>query len=172
MMEDHYTLMDLDRRISNLIQIGKVVEADYPNAKLRVQIGDITTEWLPWLARRASFDNTWWCPEIGEQVIVLAPSGEINQAVILPSIYRQAHSAPADSPEIHKTIYKDGTVTQYDRENHVLTANVNSAGRIELVIGASNITMVDAQIELKNGESSILITGSEIKLTGDRIDLN
>tara|TARA_B100001564_G_C20610453_1_gene657345 strand:+ start:392 stop:910 length:519 start_codon:yes stop_codon:yes gene_type:complete len=172
MMEDQFTLMDLDRRISNLIQLGKVVEADYPNAKLRVEIGDITTEWLPWLARRASFDNTWWSPEIGEQVIVLAPSGEINQAVILPSVYQQAHSAPADSPEVHKTVYKDGTVIQYDRENHVLTANVNSAGRIELIIGASTITMVDAQIEIKNGGSSIVVTASGIKLAGDRIDLN
>jgi len=163
MMESSFAITELDRRISNLIQVGIVAEADYPNAKLKVKLGDVTTDWLPWLTHRANNDTTWWAPEIGEQVIVLAPSGELYQAVILPSLYQSAYPAIDNKVDVSKTIYKDGTFTKYDRENHILTIDVNSAGKVEVIIGASTITMVDASIELKNGASTITITDASIE---------
>ena len=76
------------------IKFGSRVDLYLPlDAKLKVKIGDITTDWLPWLTHRASNDTSWWAPEVGEQVIVLAPSGELHQAVIMPSIYQSAHPA-------------------------------------------------------------------------------
>jgi phage baseplate assembly protein V len=167
-----FDITELDRRLSNLIQIGTVIEADYPNAKLKVKIGDITTDWLRWMTHRASNDTSWWAPEIGEQVIVLAPSGELNQAVILPAIYQNAHPAIDDSEDISKTVYKDGTFTKYNRDSHVLTVDVNKDGKVEVIIGASTITMTNTNIELKNGSSSILITDSNITLASPRIDFN
>jgi phage baseplate assembly protein V len=172
MMETSFAITELDRRLSNLIQIGTVFATDYPNAKVKVKIGDIITDWLPWLTHRASNDTTWWAPEIGEQVIVLAPSGELHQAVILPSIYQSAHHAIDNNVDVSKTVYKDGTKTQYNRDSHVMTVDVNSAGKVEVIIGGSAITMVDSSIELKNGGSSILITGSNITISSPRIDWN
>ncbi|MDA0782416.1 MAG: phage baseplate assembly protein V [Proteobacteria bacterium] len=171
-MMQGFEVTELDRRLSNLIQVGTVLEADYPNAKLKVKIGDITTDWLPWLTMRASNDTTWWSPEIGEQVMVLAPSGELKQAVILSAIYQNAHPAIDDNDDVSKTVYKDGTITRYNRDTHVLTVDVNKDGKVEIIIGASTITMTNTNIELKNGGSSILITDSNIKLSTPRIDLN
>ena len=187
-MMNGFEITELDRRISNLIQVGTVSEADYPNAKLKVKIGEIITDWLPWLTRRSSNDTTWWAPEVGEQVIVLAPSGELKQAVILPALYQNAHPAIDDNVDISKTVYKDGTFTTYNRDSHIMTVNVNNEGKIEVVIGASTITMIDTEIELKNGAStvtltdpsielknggsSIKITGSDIKISAPRIDWN
>lgn len=179
MMESSYAITELDRRVSNLIQVGTVAAADYERAKLKIKIGDITTDWLPWFTHRASNDTTWWAPEVGEQVIVLAPSGELHQAVILPAIYQAAHPAIDNNENISKTVYKDGTFTKYDRENHVLTVDVNSAGKVEVIIGASTITMIDTTIELKNGASTITITDASIEhnngastttITGDQIE--
>ena len=48
-MMNGFEITELDRRISNLIQVGTVSEADYSNAKLKVKIGEIITDWLPWL---------------------------------------------------------------------------------------------------------------------------
>lgn len=172
MREEHFSLTELDRRVSNLIQIGTVAETDYPQAKVKIKIGDIITHWLPWITTRAHDNKTWWSPEVNEQVLVLAPSGELMQAVVLPAIYSAAYAAPDDNPDIHKTVYKDGTLLQYDRANHVLTSNVNSAGRIELIIGASSITMTDDRIELKNGGSSFVITADGISANAGRINLN
>ena len=167
-----FEITELDRRISNLIQVGTVSEADYSKAKLKVKIGEIVTDWLPWLTKRASNDTTWWAPEVGEQVIVLAPSGELTQAVILPALYQNAHPAIDDNVDVSKTIYKDGTFTTYNRDSHVLTVDVNKDGKVEVIIGASTITMTNTNIKLKNGSSSILITDSNITLASPRIDFN
>lgn len=172
MREESFSITELDRRVSNLIQIGTVTETDYPKAKVKIKIGDIVTHWLPWLTNRAHDNKTWWSPEVGEQVLVLAPSGELMQAVVLPAIYSAEYAAPDDNPDIHKTVYKDGTLLQYDRANHVLTSHVNSDGRIELIIGASSITMTDERIELTNGGSSLIITADGITANAGRIDLN
>lgn len=172
MMEDSYAITELDRRVSNLIQIGTVTEAAYEQAKVKVKIGDIITHWLPWITPRAHDNKTWWTPEVKEQVIVLAPSGELMQAVVLPAIYSAEYAAPDDNADIHKTVYKDGTLLQYDRANHVLTTNVNPAGRIEMIIGASKITMTDEMIRLENGGSSLVITADGIGANAGRIDLN
>ncbi|MDA0308931.1 MAG: phage baseplate assembly protein V [Proteobacteria bacterium] len=171
-MMNSFEITELDRRISNLIQVGTVSEADYSKAKLKVKIGEIVTDWLPWLTKRASNDTTWWAPEVGEQVIVLAPSGELTQAVILPALYQNAHPAIDDNVDVSKTIYKDGTFTTYNRDSHVLTVDVNKDGKVEVIIGASTITMTNTNIKLKNGSSSILITDSNITLASPRIDFN
>ena len=68
---------ELERRLSNTIRPGKVLEADYAKARLRVTMGDNTSAWLPWLTSRAGEDRTWHAPEVGEQVIVIAPGGEL-----------------------------------------------------------------------------------------------
>jgi phage baseplate assembly protein V len=117
-------LSDLERRVANLIQPGTVEETDYPNARVRVKIGLNVTAWLPWMTTRAGGDRSWHAPEVGEQVLVLSPSGDFRQGFALPSIYQNAHPAPADSEKIHRIEYSDGAVLEYDRENHRLTATI------------------------------------------------
>lgn len=155
MMND-FEITELDRRISNLIQIGTIAEADYEKAKLKVIIGNIITDWLPWLTRRAGSDSDWWAPEVGEQVVILSPSGELKQAVILPSIYQSAYPAIDDSPDISKFTYKDGTIIKYNRLSHKMDIDIVSSG----------------SIEIKVGNSKIFMDGSSIKISSDRIDLN
>lgn len=172
MMETNFALTELDRRVSNLIQIAAIVEADYFHAKVKVKMGDIITHWLPWLTVRAHDNKTWWAPEVGEQVLLLAPSGELAQAVVLPAIY-SAHHVPAHQDvDIHEVTYKDGSILRYDRKAHILTGNVNADGRIELIIGASRITMTDDAIRLSNGGSELVVTNTGISAQGGRIDLN
>ena len=71
-----HALLGLDIQ-EKLVQIAAIVEADYEQAKVKVKMGDIITHWLPWLTVRAHNNKTWWAPEVGEQVLLLAPSGEL-----------------------------------------------------------------------------------------------
>ncbi|MBI9110114.1 phage baseplate assembly protein V [Maridesulfovibrio ferrireducens] len=119
-----YQQSETDRRLSNLIRIGTVAEADYSKARVRVSFGEAVSDWLPWVTFRAGGDHTWWAPEVGEQVIVLSPSGEISGGVVLGSIFSTDHPAPADRPTIHRTTYEDGAVIEYDRLNHILHAYI------------------------------------------------
>ena len=149
-------MTDAERRLANLVVLGQVAELDAERARVRVKAGPILTAWLPFTTGRAGPDVTWHAPEPGEQVVLVAPGGDLNQAVVVGSLYRQAYPAPADSAEIIRTRFKDGAVMEYDREQHHWHLSVPSGGRIVLEIGPSTIEMSD----------------SGIRITGPRIDLN
>ncbi|RKR02593.1 phage baseplate assembly protein V [Kushneria sinocarnis] len=122
-MNDGYRLTDLERRLHNLLMVGTIAAVDTQTARCRVEVGSITTTWLPWLTQRAGPDRTWWAPEPGEQVLMLSPSGDTAQAIVLPALYRAAHPAPGERVTHHVTEYADGTRIDYDREAGHLTVD-------------------------------------------------
>jgi len=135
-------LGELERRVSNTIRPGTVLEADYSKARIRVTMGDNTSAWLPWLTSRAGEDRTWHAPEVGEQVIVIAPGGELSAGYVMPGgIYKNDYPANADKAEISRTTYKDGAILEYDREAH--------AHLLQLPEGSATVKVGDdAQTEI------------------------
>lgn len=123
---------EMDRRISNLIRFGTVQEVDYLAAKVRIKAGDILTGWLPWLTSRAGGDISWHAPEIGEQVIILAPSGELNQGVVLAALYQALMPPPVATPDKHRMQYSDDAVIEYDRASHHLQAVLPDGATVQL----------------------------------------
>ena len=86
------------RRAQNAVAIGTVAEvrASAP-ARCRVQVGDVLTDWIPWLTLRAGSEKKgafWWPPETGEQVVVLSPGGDMRQAVALTSVFSDGMPEP------------------------------------------------------------------------------
>jgi phage baseplate assembly protein V len=149
-----YDITELDRRVSNLIRFGTIAEADYALAKVRVRCGDILTGWLPWLTPRAGGNKTWDAPETGEQVVILSPSGELNQGLVFGSLFQALMPAPVATPEKHHTVYIDGAVLEYDRNAHHLSAILPAGATVQLT-SSGGITI--------NG--NITLTG-DITLTG------
>lgn len=79
------TASEGDRRNGNMLQLGEVIEVDPGAAKVRVKIGDLETDWIPWMSK-AGADHAWWPLEAGEWVVVGAPSGDMAQAIVLGSV--------------------------------------------------------------------------------------
>ncbi len=130
-----FRLVELARRLANVVRPGVVAEADYSLARARVKYGEpdeAITDWLPWLAGRAGGDAAWWAPEIGEQVVLLAPSGDLANAVVLGSLYSDAQPAPSTDPGKHLVRYSDGAEIEYDREAHRLRAVLPAGGAAEI----------------------------------------
>ena len=152
----HQDMTDAERRLSNVVMLGQVAELDTERARVRVQAGPILTAWLPFATVRAGADRTWHAPEPGEQVVLVAPGGDLNQAVVVGSLYRQAYPPPADSADISRTEWQDGAALAYDRQLHHWHLSVPAGGKIVLEVGPSKIEMSD----------------SGIRLTAPRIDLN
>ena len=148
---------DAERRISNVIMAGQVVELDSSRARVRVQAGDTTTDWIPCITRRASNDRTWHVYEPGEQVMLAAPGGDLNHAVVLGAYYRDAFPAPADTEDVRRVIFKDGTIEEYDRKEH----------RWLLDMRANDGTMV-----ILTGSTQVIIGPHNVWIRADRIDLN
>lgn len=133
MSDSAFKTTELDRRISNLIRFGAIAQVDYAKALVRVQAGEILTGWLPWMTQRAGGNISWHAPEIGEQVVVLAPSGELNQGIVLAGMYQVAKPPPVSTPVKHHTLYGDGAVVEYDRSSHRLMAVLPAGATVQLI---------------------------------------
>lgn len=153
-MNQQYRTQDLERRLSQLLVIGTIESADYASARCRVSAGGILTDWIKWFTTRASNDCDWWAPEIGEQVMVLSPGGDMTQGVALPAIYQAAHPAPGDRPTQRITDYADGTRVAYDRESSVLT--IKCVGDV-VIENAKSITVeTGTTLDITAGGSAML----------------
>ena len=115
---------DVDRRIENLLQLGTIASVDLQAARVTVTAGELTTAPLPWLAARAGDARSWWPPSLGEQVLLLAPGGDLKRAMVLPAVFSTAHPAPANADQLHHIEYPDGAVIEYDAAAHALKATL------------------------------------------------
>jgi phage baseplate assembly protein V len=159
-MESAFEITELHRRVGNLLKIGRIEEVNYAGVipLCRVRIADLLTGWLPMLALRAGPDNCWWPLEINEQVMVLSPSGDPVQGVVLGAINQQQFAAQADRSDIHRVVYADGAVIEYDRTAHHLEATLPGGATTKLVSDGGVAIIGD-----------VTVTG-HIKATGEITD--
>jgi phage baseplate assembly protein V len=122
---------ELDRRIGNIVTAGTIAAVDTANALAKVALDDsLITDWLPWIASRAGTTRTWSAPSVGEQVLLLSPSGELTQGVILMGLYQDAHAQPSTDANKITTVYPDGSKVEYDASSNTLTVDVAASGNV------------------------------------------
>ncbi len=158
---------DLHRRVHHLILAGTVEEVDLSTARARVKVGDLVTDLLPWLTRRAGPDADWWPVEVGEQVVLLCPSGDPACGWILPARYTAAFAPPSSRVGIHLVTYEDGAVVSYDRVNHRLEAVLPEGGSAVLVAPAGATIRGDVTLEGNLSVSGDARVGGEVWAGGD-----
>jgi len=132
---------DLERQILNVMRIGTIESIDYTAALATVRLEpDLIVTDITWTTRRAHGDVEWWAPEVGEQVVVSSPGGELSQAVIDRCLYQNSYPAPESLETVHSVTYADGAIISYDRENSVLSAILPAGATVELTAdGGINI---------------------------------
>lgn len=156
-----YQETEADRRLANIIRLGVVQALDEGAGTVTVSFGDdIVSEPLPWMTSRAGAGaRSWWAPEPGEQVVVVSPSGDISNGVVLPgSVYQDAYGAPAADKNIHRTEYADGSVVQYDRGAHQLLVDVS---------GSSGNVMIVCQTATVQASGSVTLDTPQTNCTGN-----
>lgn len=107
-------IVELSRLLENIIRVGTIHSVDHVECRVRVQTGHLITDWLRWFENRAGQTTTWNPPTVGEQCIVLSPSGEIAQGLVIYGAPSQVIDTPSHSPDEHVTRYPDGTTLTYD----------------------------------------------------------
>lgn len=138
-MSDSWAQAETERILANMIRVGTVAQLDEANARVKVNVGGLSTDWLPWITARAGATRTWSAPRPGEQVIVLAPYGDPAQAVALPSIYQDSHPAPASSKDVEHVVFPDGTTVDYNSVSNTL--NVTVAGASKVIVNCKEATI-------------------------------
>ena len=111
-----------NRLLANLIRVGTILEVDHARARCRVKSGKLETNWIAWLEHRAGATRSWDPPTVGEQCVLLCPSGEPASAIALVGLYSDARPAPVTDQNKHHTRYPDGAVIEYDHAAGALKA--------------------------------------------------
>lgn len=155
---------ELDRRLANIVRIGTIAELDAANARVKVTLGDLKTDWLPWASARAGGDRSWSAPEVGEQVLLFAPSGELAAAVVMGSINQEEHPAPANSGDHTRFQWSDGAFQDYDRAGHHYILDIPAGGDITLHIGSTTLKLEDGKATLTTPE--LLVQSPTSTFTG------
>ena len=166
--QDGYALSDLAKRLSNIIRIGTIFEINVQTAKARVKIGELETDFLPWANSNSGNNNSWNPPEIDEQVIILSPSGDLSQAVILPSFYK--NNASDSNQNIKSITYQDGSKISFNIASGTLDLDLKGDVKIKVV---GNAEIEAAKVTLKgdvdlggSGGQGVARIGDKIEITG------
>jgi phage baseplate assembly protein V len=150
----------LSRMVENLLRVGKIEELDLAAKCCRVRSGKLLTNWLPWVTPRAGTTRTWDPPTVGEQVLLLSPSGELGAGIVLTGLFSAAHEAPSSSADEHLTVYPDGARISYNHATGALeasgiqTALVQAASLVTIDCPATHLTgalTVDGLLTYKGG---------------------
>ena len=133
-------IADLARLLENIVRFGTVEAVQMKPPRVQVKSGNITTAWRPWLNLRAGADREWDPPTIGEQVVLLSPSGNLAQGVVLTGLFSDLIPANGEREGLHRRTYRDGAVIEYDSIAHRLRAILPEGGITDITsTGGINI---------------------------------
>lgn len=130
---------DLSRRLESLIRYGAIADVQMVPPRVRVLTGRLTSAWRPWLSLRAGETRDWDPPTIGEQCLLLSPSGDPATGVALVGLFSDDHPAPSSSPDEHVRAFPDGARITY---NHV-TGALSATGIRSALVQASDKCTID-----------------------------
>jgi phage baseplate assembly protein gpV len=124
-----FAQMETDRRLANVVQLGRVTAVESDSQRVRVQIGALDTALIPVAQLSSGAIRLHWMPSVGEQVVVFAPSGEMATAFVQGSVPQSggAVASGADRPTIDLGAAK--LVILGDLE---ITGNITVTGRIDV----------------------------------------
>lgn len=135
---DTLTLEAADWGRGGAVRLGTVTDFDAQRCRARVRIaGDgetsVRTGWLPWATWAAGHLRVWSPPAVGEQCLVLAPSGDLAQAVAVPAVFQQAGAfpSPSSNPQHTLLLWDDGGYIRYERDTHRMVLHAPCVVRIE-----------------------------------------
>ncbi len=154
---------ELHRRLENIIRFGtiKTIHPAKPFTTVTVTIGAITTAKLRFLTLRAGKTKTWDPPTIGEEVMVLSPSGVLEMGVAIAGFNNIDNPSPSDDLNQTIRIFEDGCIFTYDVSNHQLSAILPPGGKAIITadggVTVNGDTTINGNVQV-NG--SIAMTGN------------
>ncbi|MCE3221690.1 phage baseplate assembly protein V [Vibrio diabolicus] len=173
-------ITELNRRLNNMIRVGKVSAWRDDHQRIKVKFGDNETPWVKWFSECAGDVAEYRLPSIGEQAVLLNVGGGDNSttSIALIGIPSDQFPLPTDNPDEILRVYPDGTRVCYDKKKHKLDvrvagdaniqvdkdANVNVGGKTSVTSGGN--ATVDAPKILLNGGMGVVTGAHKCMVTG------
>ena len=158
--------LELHRLLANLLRTGRVdqVRVGTPGnpAACRVRTGDLLTTWVPWFAQAAGGSaqtRHWRTPALGEPCLLLAPGGDLAQAVALPGIYSSDMPQGAFDEDVERHDFSSSDFWQHRRSAGTLVVDIAQAitltvGDSQLHITPSGTTLTTPQLTVESPQST------------------
>lgn len=176
-----YEGTDTSRRVHAQMRYGTVRKTDYIRGLLRIGIQEaeggeeLLTDWLPWQMLRMGPDRFWWAPEIGEVVFINAPSGEMANAIVIPSCISNQNQ-DGDKPGLMRIRFYDHALIEYDRDDHHLIVDMaelegdGPPAIIHLQTTECRVTMSDEKklIRLESTGNIEIFAGGEVRIISNK----
>ena len=118
---------ETQRRLHNIATIGTVIKIDADKALMRLAVGDNETDWVNIPSIAAGAISVWRCPSIGEQYLLVSPSGDLANAIPVISLYSEHNPSPSTDPNEIRIRYNDTDFCSIDVANSQLTMHISEA---------------------------------------------
>lgn len=116
---------ETQRRLHNIATIGTVIKIDADKALMRLAVGDNETDWVNIPSIAAGAISVWRCPSIGEQYLLVSPSGDLANAIPVISLYSEHNPSPSTDPNEIRIRYNDTDFCSIDVVNSQLTMHIS-----------------------------------------------
>lgn len=165
---------ETQRRLHNLATIGTVTHIDADSALMRLAIGENETDWVSIPAIAAGAISVWRCPSVGEQYLLVSPSGDLANAIPVISLYSDNNPSPSTDPNEIRIRYNDTDFCSIDVVKSQLTMHISEAvikSKTSIVLDTPNTRMtgslqVDKGIHAKEAiKSDDEVYAKDIKLS-------
>ncbi len=154
MAEQDAEIESLKRRLNNTFREGVVTGVDHKSGKARMKSNGLDSPDLPW-ATRSGGQQEWDPPAVGERVLMISPTGDPAQGIILPGGYSDQFKQPYDKPDSWYRKVGDATILA-DKD------------QVTLKFGEARITVSAKGIEIGIGAQSFMIGEAGTVLTTSR----
>ena len=126
--------MASEQVLQNIFRIGEVVGVNPAAGTVRVEFKDadaVVSFDLPLMFTTTLNDMRYRMPDLKAQAICLFLPNGLEEGAVLGFLYNATDKPPANSQDLDLIKYEDGTVLQYDRAAHKLTADVKGEAEIK-----------------------------------------
>ena len=141
---------ELNRLIANIVRTGKILEVQA--GLVRVEFSpELQTDWLQYFVPFAGGVSVHRMPSVGESCMVLAPSGDLEAAMVLCGIASTDHPSPSNSADETVVQFPDGASVKYNHKaSHLEIAGIQTA-----VVTAGQSTEINCPSNTVNGKTTI-----------------
>lgn len=167
---ERHRLDDLENRLFNMVEIAEVTAVNKANMKVTVmaKAGELTDLHVFVLGQGSGDYKQWIPPVIGDKVLLLADSGDLNGAYCLP--IRLPAEFESDIPD--GAVIRAGDVTiQYNKEDNTykIAHGSNSVlldeDKVVVASGSNKVTVRDNEVKAQTSSSDITLTPSGCTIT-------
>ena len=149
-----YELQQTKTRLERMLQTGVVEAIHAEDGLVDATIDDITLERIPLYTTRAGADKTYWMPSVGEQGLVLAPSGNLANAMFFPALNSTENPVPETDANLVVRVWEDGAKESYDKGKHEYIFQIDENTLRKMIRG---------EIEDKVGNSRQIVDTTKVK---------